>query len=78
LNIIFGAEYAGMYSGGLGYRLNEAVNVLLGYKINRQLKAGYAFDISIGDVGQYAKGSHEIFLRYIFGYKVNASNPRNF
>lgn len=49
---------------GVSYRLEDAVGVNLGYQILPSLKAGYAYDVPIGELSSNAGGSHEIFLRY--------------
>jgi len=42
------------------------------------LMLGYSYDYPTGKLSTYSKGSHEIILRYEFGYKVSAANPRYF
>jgi type IX secretion system PorP/SprF family membrane protein len=70
------AEYKNMAESGIGFRSKESVILLFAYKINQQFKVGYSFDINIGNTGGYTKGSHEIYLKYKLGYKVNVSSPR--
>lgn len=52
--------------GGLSYRNNEAMTLLMGYSFfgNNQLKAGYAFDYVIKEQSAKEPTSHEIFIRY--------------
>ncbi len=46
--------------------------------ITNQLMLGYSYDYSLGNLSSAMNGVHEIMLRYEFGYKVNAANPRYF
>lgn len=52
--------------GGLSYRNNEALALLMGYSFldNNQLKAGYSFDYIIKEQSAKQPTSHEIFIRY--------------
>ncbi len=70
--------YKNTYRAGIGYRYGEAFILLIGYHLNRQFSFGYSYDINMGEISDYTSGSHEIYLQYKFGYKVNASNPRGF
>lgn len=47
-------------------------------QINKQLMLGYSYDYNLGSLSNALNGVHEIILRYEFGFKVNASNPRYF
>ncbi|HXB40715.1 MAG TPA: type IX secretion system membrane protein PorP/SprF [Bacteroidia bacterium] len=63
---------------GLSYRTNDAMVFMVTYNINSQFSAGYSYDLTISKLGTYVRGSHEIMLRYEFGYKVNPQSPRYF
>jgi hypothetical protein len=39
---------------------------------------GLSYDLPAGRMNKYSNGSSEIILRYEFGSKVSASNPRYF
>ena len=54
--------------GGMGYRLNDAVIVMIGFDIFNGLKIGYAFDYTYTNLQTQftAGGSHEIVLNYCF------------
>lgn len=60
------ATYNKKLWGGLSYRNNEAMALLMGYSFldNNQLKAGYAFDYIIKEQSAKQPTSHEIFIRY--------------
>lgn len=64
---------------GASWRTNEEVVVgLIQLQMSPQLMFGYSYDYPAGSLGTYSKGSHEVVLRYEFGYKVSAANPRYF
>jgi type IX secretion system PorP/SprF family membrane protein len=63
---------------GLSYRTGDAIVAMLEFQINPQFRLGYAFDYSITDLQKYHNGSHEILLRYEFGYKLKTMSPRYF
>jgi type IX secretion system PorP/SprF family membrane protein len=64
---------------GFSYRTSDAVVVMGEVQINHQLRFGYAFDYSLNKLSNYNSGTHEIMLRYEFGFggKVITS-PRYF
>lgn len=63
---------------GFSYRTNDAVVFLLTYSINDQFSIGYSYDLTLSKLKTYNNGSHEVMLKYEFGYKVNATSPRYF
>ncbi len=68
---------------GGGYRFGGSYPnpVVLGniqLYITPQLMLGYSYDYTLGNLNSSMNGVHEIILRYEFGYKINASNPRYF
>jgi type IX secretion system PorP/SprF family membrane protein len=65
---------------GVSWRTNEDVLVgILQVQINPQIMLGYSYDYPVGRYSsQYFSGSHEVVLRYEFGQKVTAANPRYF
>jgi len=56
--------YLDRFGAGLSWRSFSSANILLGYKINEQLSAGYAYDFSTTELRRYNTGSHEIMLCY--------------
>lgn len=72
LNVMFRNKIG----GGLSFRLNDAVAAMLQYRVNDQFLVGYSYDYSLSRLRNYNSGSHEIVLRYDFGYTVNAQSPR--
>lgn len=67
-----------LWIGG-SWRTTEKVAVgILQVQINPQLMIGFSYDYPVGRSDLGAKGSTEFILRYEFGYKVSAANPRYF
>jgi type IX secretion system PorP/SprF family membrane protein len=62
LNMI--ARYDKRLWGGLGYRLDDAVILLLGAELRNGIRFGYAYDISTSALSRYNSGSHEVYLSY--------------
>ncbi len=64
---------------GLAYRTGDAVSLLLGVYITKQLRLGYSYDYSISALQDFNTGSHEIMLGYDFNYsKDKIVSPRYF
>jgi type IX secretion system PorP/SprF family membrane protein len=67
-----------LWVGG-SWRTTEQVAVgMLQVHISQQLMFGVSYDYPVGRMNTYSKGSSEFFLRYEFGSKVSAANPRYF
>jgi len=64
---------------GASWRTTEGVLVgIIQAQINQQLMFGYSYDYSVGTMKTFSGGSHEFILRYEFGSKISAANPRYF
>jgi len=63
---------------GTAYRTNEAMSSSFEIQLNPQLRFGYSFDYSGGQINSFKYTSHEIFFRYEFSYKIRAYSPRYF
>jgi type IX secretion system PorP/SprF family membrane protein len=63
---------------GASFRTRDALVGMLEYQINPQFRLGYAYDYSVTTLQHYNTGSHELMLRYEFGYRVKAMSPRYF
>jgi type IX secretion system PorP/SprF family membrane protein len=75
LNFII-ADY--VWIGG-SWRTSENVGVgIIQLQMNPQCMFGVSYDFPLGNMSNYSKGSAEVALRYEFGYKVSAANPRYF
>ena len=56
--------YKERFSGGLNYRLDDAITILIGVEMLNGLNIGLAYDVTTSALGRYAYGSQEVFLRY--------------
>jgi type IX secretion system PorP/SprF family membrane protein len=65
---------------GVSYRVSEQVLVgIAQVQVNSQMMVGFSYDYPAwGRMNSYSKGSCEFVLRYEFGSKVSAANPRYF
>ena len=64
---------------GGSWRTSEQVLVgILQVQLNPQLMFGFSYDYPVGRMNSYSKGSSEFVLRYEFGSRVSAANPRYF
>jgi len=50
--------------GGVGYRISDAVLILLGMEVIPNLTVGYSYDITVNRLANISWGTHEIMLRY--------------
>ena len=64
--------------GGLSYRNMRSFGALIQFALNNQIRVAYTYDFDFGQLGHYSNGSHEIMLRYVFHYKIEATSPLNF
>jgi type IX secretion system PorP/SprF family membrane protein len=58
--------YNDLYWGGLSYRTNKSIIVLVGIRIE-SLYVGYSFDYALSEIGHFNYGSHEITLSVKLG-----------
>jgi type IX secretion system PorP/SprF family membrane protein len=64
---------------GGSWRTSEQVAVgILQVLPTPQLMIGFSYDYPVGRMNTFSKGSTEVILRYEFGSKVSAANPRYF
>lgn len=64
---------------GISYRSGDSIDLLLEFQVTSQFRIGYAFDYALTDLQQYNSGTHEIMLRYEFGFdKGKILSPRHF
>lgn len=64
---------------GAQYRTNADVSGLLEVQVSQQLRFGYAYDHSVTNLRNFNSGSHEVMLRYEFGFeKDKVVSPRFF
>lgn len=64
---------------GATYRSKDAMVILIEYQVNRKLRFGYSYDLTLSRLKNYQSGSHEIMVGYDFGYNIlKIKNPRYF
>ena len=67
-------EFKSMFWGGLNYRYQDAVSVIIGAQY-KNFKLGYSYDITTSKLGLgRTAGSHEIMLKYCF--KIESDKGR--
>lgn len=54
---------------GASLRSFDSMDGIIEYKINKNLKIGYAYDYTLTNLRNYNSGSHEIMLNWQFGFK---------
>jgi type IX secretion system PorP/SprF family membrane protein len=62
-------------SVGISYRSHSAVVGLLDIRLVPQLRLGYAYDYNVGRLNAFAKGTHEIILRYHIPFERDELMP---
>ncbi len=71
-------DYNNLIGIGVSYRTKDAIVGLIQFHITDQIILGYSYDHTISELQKYNNGSHELFLRYDFRYKVKTFDPRFF
>ncbi len=64
-----------LVSVGLSYRSHSAVVGLMDIRVIPQLRLGYAYDYNVGRLNAFAKGTHEIILRYHIPFDKDTLMP---
>ncbi|GHT03815.1 membrane protein [Bacteroidia bacterium] len=62
--------YNKTYWGGVSWRQNDALTVMLGGKF-KSLEVGYAYDYPISAINKVSSGSHELFIKYVIDAPKN-------
>lgn len=62
--------YKERFWGGLQYKSQSSLSVLLGMKLSPQLKFGYSYDLTTNEIRKYNSGTHEIMINYCFKIKI--------
>ena len=68
-NVVFNERFW----GGLTYRVQDAIALLMGMEMENGLRFGYSFDLTTSKLATYGYGSHEIFI----SYSLNLERNRN-
>jgi len=63
---------------GAGYTYKNSALVYADIRVNEQFHFGYGYEYTLNQLKTYISGSHEVMLRYLFRYKINALSARFF
>lgn len=74
LNLIFRDRYW----AGISFRTNDAIGAMAEFQLNQQFRLGYMYEYTIAGLRGRNAGTHELMLRYEFGYTVKDHHPRYF
>jgi type IX secretion system PorP/SprF family membrane protein len=74
LDINCNVKYKSRYFGGLSYRLQDAMVVMVGGNVWKDLQVGLAYDVNTSKLNPYNNGTLEIMLNYCF--KIKIDKPR--
>ena len=66
-NIVFNKRFW----GGITYRVQDAIALLMGMEMENGLRFGYSFDLVTSSISHYGYGSHEIFVSYSLDLERN-------
>ncbi len=61
--------YDNAYWLGIGYRTQDALNVMLGLDLNDSFQLSYSYDFNTTELRDYGNGSHEFTIGFRFDYK---------
>ena len=56
--------------GGVTYRLYDAISIMAGYQITKDLRASYSYDLTTSSLRNSSSGSHEIMMSYCFTIEI--------
>src|SRR5690606_3239382 len=70
-------QYRDLIWGGVGYRINDGFNGMLGINVGNTMNIGYSYDYNTSDIHNFSKGTHEIMIGFIIGNKFGDTCPRN-
>jgi hypothetical protein len=49
---------------GVSYRFDDSVSAIVGFQLTPGIRAGYAYDYTLSNLGNYNSGTHEIILLF--------------
>ena len=70
LDINAAATYNNQIWGGVTYRVYDALAVMAGYQITKDLRATYSYDLTTSSLAKSSSGSHEIMMSYCFTIEI--------
>lgn len=72
-NVALRATYNRFLNGGIGYRWNDAVSIMLGVEL-KNFFLSYAYDIPVSGIRHGTSGSHELVAGYRFKLDMSGKN----
>ncbi len=63
---------------GGSYRSERSFAAIIQVNPTQQLSISYNFDVEMNKLNRVGNGSHQIMLKYVFRYKIDAPNPLMF
>ncbi len=70
LDLNVAASYNNEIWGGVTYRVYDALSIMAGYQITKDLRASYSYDLTTSNLRTSSSGSHEIMMSYCFTIEV--------
>ncbi len=70
--------YDNRFMLGLSYRTTKEAAITASFQVDQRLRVAYSYDYSLGKIGTYNKGSHEISIQYDFVHRSGSVNPKFF
>ena len=62
---------------GVSYRLSDSYGFMAAVNITRQLRVGYAYDLTVSPISHFTSGSHEVMAGFDFDFhRSKIINPR--
>ncbi|MEP6724556.1 MAG: type IX secretion system membrane protein PorP/SprF [Bacteroidota bacterium] len=70
-------QYRDLLWAGVGYRLKDGFNAMVGLNVSNTFNVSYAYDYTTSQLNTVTKGTHEIVLGFLIGNKYGDWCPRN-
>ena len=70
LDLNAAATYNNEIWGGVTYRVYDAMAIMAGYKLNKDLRVTYSYDLTTSKLRTSSSGSHEIMMNYCFTIEI--------
>ncbi len=70
LDLNAAATYNNQIWGGVTYRVYDALSIMAGYQITKDLRATYSYDLTTSSLRTSSSGSHEIMMSYCFTIEI--------
>ena len=76
IDLAIHAEFKDKMYAGIGFRTNDAITLLAGFKIKQQFTIAYSYDIVVSKLRKYNSGSHDIILKFDIPNKKNINKVK--